>query len=72
MIDMAGCHVKAGHHQRCTSSIASLQQPCRNTLEICALDHKMPVRNQGSKSYVRIGIGIRDIGIRGCELRRKG
>ena len=25
-----------------------------------------------SESYVRMGIGIRDIGIRGCELRRKG
>ena len=30
------------------------------------------IRNQGSESYVRMGIGIRDIGIRGCGLRRKG
>ena len=49
-IDAAGCHAKAGHHQRYTSSIASLQQPCRKTLESCAPYHKIPVRNQGSES----------------------
>ena len=55
---MAGCHVKAGHHQRCTSSIASLQQPCRKTLESCAPGYKIPVRNQESESYVRMGSGL--------------
>ena len=55
---MAGCHVKAGHHQRCTSSIASLQQPCRKTLKSCAPGHKIPVRNKDLSLTFEWGSGL--------------
>ena len=62
-LDVAGCHVKAGHRERRTCGGTTLSRPNRKTLEGGTPDHRILGWDERSWSHVCAGIGVELVGV---------